>query len=492
MRFSRLWIVAGLFLLWSLGGAGRAMASPVETGSEFPWNVSVTAGSIGFEGDEWAKDGIILGVHLGYDFSPVWTVEGVAYLAPSLDANRHREDGLPTWDSTYLVAGAVDGLCHFTRWKRFDPYLALGVQASHYSEEQKSGDSDEFVLRGGGGAMWHFNDEWALRADFRGMLAGFGQDSEANTIVEAGVVWTWGAHVPPKFQAAGGALDSDADGLTDAEEIGIYKTDPLNADTDGDGLGDYQEVKVYKTDPRNPDSDWDGLTDGAEVLTYKTNPLDRDTDKGGVADGHEVIEDGTNPLNPADDLILYTLNIQFDYNKEIIKPEFFRDCDVVGKVLARDPGATARIEGHADKLKDSKADYNMSLSERRAQAVVKYLAQKFDIEPSRLKAVGYGFTRPKAPNDRVNGNPVNRRVEVYITPSDHASRFGAKAATTNAVVRDAIATPVTLEEVKTPAEPKAASSAKAVTEAKPVAKPATTNLIIELKQPADPVVPGLK
>ena len=36
-----------------------------------------------------------------------------------------------------------------------------------------------------------------------------------------------------------------------------------------------------------------------------------------------------------------------------------------------------------------------------------------------MSAAGYGFNRPKAANDPVNGNPVNRRVEVYIRPSGH-------------------------------------------------------------------------
>ena len=36
-----------------------------------------------------------------------------------------------------------------------------------------------------------------------------------------------------------------------------------------------------------------------------------------------------------------------------------------------------------------------------------------------MTAVGYGFSRPMAPNDPIKGNPVNRRVEVYIRPSGH-------------------------------------------------------------------------
>jgi len=59
-------------------------------------------------------------------------------------------------------------------------------------------------------------------------------------------------------------LDSDNDGLTDAEE-GQLGTDPFKADTDGDGLNDHQEAKVYLTNPLNPDTDGDGYLDGEEV-----------------------------------------------------------------------------------------------------------------------------------------------------------------------------------------------------------------------------------
>jgi len=59
-------------------------------------------------------------------------------------------------------------------------------------------------------------------------------------------------------------LDSDGDGLTNAEELDAG-TSATNPDTDADGLGDREEVKVYGTDPRRSDTDGDGFLDGAEV-----------------------------------------------------------------------------------------------------------------------------------------------------------------------------------------------------------------------------------
>ncbi|MFA6533931.1 MAG: hypothetical protein WCT37_02030 [Patescibacteria group bacterium] len=59
-------------------------------------------------------------------------------------------------------------------------------------------------------------------------------------------------------------LDSDSDGLTDADEI-KYGTNPYLPDTDLDGLFDKEEIEIYKTNPLNADTDGDSYQDGAEV-----------------------------------------------------------------------------------------------------------------------------------------------------------------------------------------------------------------------------------
>ena len=104
------------------------------------------------------------------------------------------------------------------------------------------------------------------------------------------------------------AVDSDADGLTDAEEAALG-TNPALADTDGDLLRDLIEVRG--TNPTNPlvaDTDGDGLSDGAEDAdrdgardVTETDPNNTDSDGGTVSDGVEVTR-GTDPLDPSDDL----------------------------------------------------------------------------------------------------------------------------------------------------------------------------------------------
>lgn len=384
------------------------------------WYFSPGIGIVNFEGDEPLQDGFILNLRLGYDWSEWWSFEGGLLLAPSLDENFVGVDGggqrslaqpdVAGFGSTWMSTVYGLGLFHFTRWERLDPYVGGGLGLTFYGEPAK-GDTVQLSLRGGAGLMYHFNDEWAFRGE--GMLLLGGGNTEFNLTIDAGVVWTWGARVPPDFLAVEGPADSDGDGLTDRRE-GEIGTDPYNPDTDGDGLSDGAEVNTHGTDPLNRDSDYDMLTDGQEVLQYRTDPLDPDTDDGGVSDGHEVLEDSTDPLVGADDLIMFELNIEFDYDKADIKPGYFDDLAIVIKVLKRHPNATAVIEGHADQKAKSSRTYNKRLSQRRAEAVVEYLVLKGGVARSRLKAIGYGFDRPREKPDLVNGNPHNRRVEVYI------------------------------------------------------------------------------
>ena len=75
--------------------------------------------------------------------------------------------------------------------------------------------------------------------------------------------------------------DDDNDGLTDAEEVATYNTDPYRKDTDGDTLSDYEEILlwhgIFGADNPIPDSDEDGLP----------NHLDKDSDGDGWIDGQE-------------------------------------------------------------------------------------------------------------------------------------------------------------------------------------------------------------
>jgi len=418
MKSMKVWLAAVLMMIPALYVTAQG-SGEYDLFEQAPWSGSLELGFYNFEGDEEVQDAPFIALRLGYDLNPRWTIEAdfnwIPVLEPTDFQDPRRSD---IEDDTWGVRLGLDVLFHLRNIEnlRWDPYLSFGAGWFHYGTSDAQ-EQDEPIVIAGLGMFYHFNDEWAVRLDVRPVITGF--DTEGNILGSAGINWRWGARVPEVYELEGTGIDSDGDGLLDSEEAEIG-TDPYNPDTDGDGLLDGQEVKEYKTDPLNPDTDWDALKDGPEVLTYRTDPNDRDTDDGGVADGHEVIEDHTDPLDPSDDLQLFTLNIEFDYDKSFIRPQYFEQLDVVAKVLQRDPGATAKVEGHADKRPTSKEKYNLHLSERRAKAVMEYLITAGGIEPSRLTSKGYGFSVPVAPNDTEENMQKNRRTEIYITPSDEA------------------------------------------------------------------------
>ncbi|HMP73125.1 MAG TPA: OmpA family protein [Kiritimatiellia bacterium] len=403
--------LTGVALCFGLAGGVQAQAER-DLFADAPWYFGVGLSYLEIEGDKPVDDSFGLGLRLGYDFNKFFSLEGGLDLYPSVDNKELEEGRFMLDDSTSAFRLSLSGLLHLrnTQNLRWDPYAAVGVSWLRFSDAIEKG-TDHLGVDAGLGVFYHFNDAWSVRGDARLMFAG--SDSEFYGLFFLGVNYRFGTAIPPRFAVAGGDLDSDGDGLYDWEEIELG-TNPFNPDTDGDGLTDYEEVRIYGTDPLNPDTDFDGLSDGAEILIYGTDPLNPDTDGGGVYDGHEVIEDGTDPLDPSDDLQVFRLNIEFDYDKAILRPQYFEELDVVAKVLQRDPTATARVEGHADRRPTSKRDYNIRLSERRARAVLDYLADVGGISRSRLESVGYGFDRPIAPNDTEENMQRNRRTEIYI------------------------------------------------------------------------------
>lgn len=213
--------------------------------------------------------------------------------------------------------------------------------------------------------------------------------------------------------------DTDEDGLNDKDEIRQYKTDATIMDTDNDGIKDGEEVSSLNTDPLKADTDDDGLKDGAEVKEYKTDPTRMDTDKGTVSDGEEVNR-GTDPLNSNDDVEKSKLlgagigvpvvleGVFFDLNKATIRPESEEFLNGVAKTLKENPDTEIEIHGHTDNTGSD--EYNMILSQRRADAVKGYLVRQ-GVNPSRITTMGYGEESPIATNATPEGRQKNRRIE---------------------------------------------------------------------------------
>jgi outer membrane protein OmpA-like peptidoglycan-associated protein len=391
-------------------------ASAQEKSDIGKWYVSPGIGVLVFNGNQPADPGSIGLLRLGYEATDHLTFEFGGLYGPRFTASDQSKYRPESFKSAQAWGVSADMLYHFNRWERWDPYVSVGVGYMQSPDCIFADHSKQvWTPRVGGGLMWHWTDAISLRANAT-LAVGIHDTVEAMPMFDLGMIYRFGgqpASTPAVAPPITDETDSDGDGLTDAEEARLG-TNPRLKDTDGDGLTDGDEVKVYKTDPLNRDTDFDLLSDGEEVLKYKTDPLKPDTDAGGVWDGHEVLEDGTDPLNKNDDLMLFAVQVEFGYDETVIRdPKYYAQFDIIVKVLTRHPEATAVIEGHADRRAKSSPKYNQNLSELRAQAVQKHLIEK-GIQASRLKAVGFGFTRPKVQPDLVNGNPENRRVEIYI------------------------------------------------------------------------------
>ncbi len=104
------------------------------------------------------------------------------------------------------------------------------------------------------------------------------------------------------------------------------------------------------------------------------------------------------------------LLVPFDFGSAELTAAGRKALDALGRALQQPALADARFEigGHTDAI--GTPDYNLALSQRRADAARDYLVQQEQIDPSRLTTIGYGSTRlynPGAPNAG-----VNRRVQV--------------------------------------------------------------------------------
>jgi OOP family OmpA-OmpF porin len=105
--------------------------------------------------------------------------------------------------------------------------------------------------------------------------------------------------------------------------------------------------------------------------------------------------------------------IQFDLDKATIKEVSFSLLNEVADVIKKNPHIKMlAIEGHASA--EGSAAHNLSLSDRRAKAVMKYLVDH-GIPKDMLTAKGHGVTRPLADNESDAGREKNRRVEFNIT-----------------------------------------------------------------------------
>jgi OOP family OmpA-OmpF porin len=148
----------------------------------------------------------------------------------------------------------------------------------------------------------------------------------------------------------------------------------------------------------------------AAVVTEAAAATPGDDDGDGVANDKDACPD-TPKYAAVDERGCWVLSsaLLFDFDKAVIKKEFYPLLDNTKKVFDSHPLMRVAVEGHADSTGSD--DYNKILSQKRAQAVVDYLVENVGIAQDRLEAIGYGELKPAYSNDTKEGQSKNRRVE---------------------------------------------------------------------------------
>lgn len=151
-----------------------------------------------------------------------------------------------------------------------------------------------------------------------------------------------------------------------------------------------------------------------EKLVPKPVPVAKpmDSDGDGVTDDKDQCPN--TPIGVAVDsrgCWTYAAVVLFDFDRAEIKSEAHPILNEASDILKKNPEINFEVDGHTDNI--GPAEYNMKLSERRANAVMEYFVSR-GIDSNRLTTKSFGFTKPAASNDTREGRAKNRRVE--LTP----------------------------------------------------------------------------
>jgi outer membrane protein OmpA-like peptidoglycan-associated protein len=116
-------------------------------------------------------------------------------------------------------------------------------------------------------------------------------------------------------------------------------------------------------------------------------------------------------------IVLTLGDVLFDTGRAELKPGAVRPIEQIASFLTENPERSVQIEGFTDSQGGN--DYNLELSQRRADAVAMAIIQR-GIDAQRVRAMGYGEEFPKASNDSAGSRQLNRRVEIIVSNDERA------------------------------------------------------------------------
>ena len=358
------------------------------------------------------------------------------FLTRSLSVEAHADiadfKALGSGDTTESISYGIDLLMFKHRNPRFSPFTVLGAGITDTETNGVSNDGNYVDL--GFGFLTNITDYGlGIRFDARYRTSHMGGTSNR---LHDGIV-NIGLNIP--FGEPPSPPDDDRDGVSN--KLDQCPNTPSNTpvdsdgcplDSDNDGVIDPQDACPNtpvgtEVDARgckvDSDSDADGVMDSADecpgtpagvVVGADGCPLDDDQD--GVLNAADKcpgtplgLEVDTTGCVISQSAVLKGVN--FEFNSGQLTPHARRVLDDVAKVWESEPNLAAEVAGHTDWM--GPADFNLQLSQQRANSVKAYLVDR-GVPASQLSARGYGESQPVADNNTEDGRAENRRVELNV------------------------------------------------------------------------------
>jgi len=217
-------------------------------------------------------------------------------------------------------------------------------------------------------------------------------------------------------------IDNDGDGIKDvydkcpneAEDYDGYEDQDGCAESDNDKDGVTDNIDKCKNEPEDFDgwqdqdgcpefdNDGDGISDELDKCPNDAENLNGFEDGDGCPDAVILKKDERIILN----------NIYFKLDSAELEPESFETLNSVKRIFLDNPGIVVQIEGHTDS--QGSDEYNLKLSQLRADSVVNYITDVLGISKSQISSIGYGESVPIATNKTSVGRAQNRRIEFRV------------------------------------------------------------------------------
>ena len=190
----------------------------------------------------------------------------------------------------------------------------------------------------------------------------------------------------------------------DGKGSGTYSRGGVSITNNGDGSGTYSDGKISITN----------LGDGSAIVNDATVSA-KPVPKAGKVGTFPSI-DAAKPVQSCGTVITLEDSVLFDFGSSDLRSDASTTLTNLATVLKDSKAPKVQVQGHTDSVSDDAS--NQTLSEQRAKAVTEALTSN-GVTAS-IESVGYGETKPVAPNENSDGsdNPagrrLNRRVEVFV------------------------------------------------------------------------------